>query len=157
MLLDDNLVTIYNGEFYVSEDSNVTIFTLLGSCIAVCLYDEYTGIGGMNHFMLPRAVNNLNLNPGHYGYESMEMMFEKFLKMGALFSNLKAKVFGGARMFDLENRDSANDVAKANIEFILHYLAQKRVPIIARDLGGTAGRKIYYRLKDYRVYLKRLG
>jgi chemotaxis protein CheD len=154
MLLETNIVTIYNGDYYVAADPNVTIFTLLGSCIAVCLYDEQSQLGGMNHFMLPRSGNNLNLNPGYYGWDSMEMMIDKFLKMGSPFSNLKAKVFGGARMFNVDDNGSTHDVARVNVEFTLNYLAQKRIPITARNLGGTAGRKIYFSLKDFSVYLQ---
>jgi chemotaxis protein CheD len=150
------IVTIYSGDYYISNDSNVVICTVLGSCIAVCLYDDLMRIGGMNHFMLPRAWEHHVSEFGRFGLQSMEIMLSKFYKMGTIHSNLKAKVFGGARMLELSSAESEKDVATSNINFILNYLRQKQISIVARDLGGVAGRKIYYVLENNKVFLRRL-
>ena len=160
MFQDKKIVIIYSGDYYISNDPNVVICTVLGSCIAVCLYDEKTQIGGMNHFMLPRAWEQQVSEYGRFGLESMEIMLAKFYKMGASHFNLKAKVFGGARMLDLNLRSSVMegdiDVASSNINFILDYLKRQQITIAAQDLGGIAGRKIYYMLENHKVYLHRL-
>lgn len=150
------LVTIYSGDYYISNNPEIVICTVLGSCIAVCLYDEMMRIGGMNHFMLPRAGTQPISEFGRFGLQSMEIMLAKFFKMGAIHSNLKAKVFGGARMLDLVLIDGESDVASSNIKFILDYLQQNNITIVARDLGGGAGRKIYYDLENHKVFLRRL-
>jgi chemotaxis protein CheD len=157
MFQGKKIVTIYSGEFYVSTDSDIVIFTLLGSCVAVCLYDERTGLGGMNHFLLPKAKSNYLSDYGRFGLESMELMIGQFIKMGASHLNLRAKVFGGARMFDYKNTSIYTDIASENVSFILNYLQEKRIPITAQDLGGTIGRKIYYELQDHHVFLQRLS
>ncbi len=149
------IVTIYSGDYYISNDQNVVICTVLGSCIAVCLYDDLMRIGGMNHFMLPRAWTRHVSEFGRYGLQSMEIMLSKFYKMGTIHSNLKAKVFGGAKMFELAFAKS-EDVAASNINFILNYLRQKQISIVARDLGGAAGRKIYFDLENNKVFLRRI-
>ena len=129
---------------------------MLGSCIAVCLYDEKARIGGMNHFMLPRASEQRSSDSGRFGLESMEIMLSKFYTMGASLSGLKAKVFGGAKMLDMSMPDREKDVPSANINFILDYLKRKQITIVAHDLGGVTGRKIYYVLETNKVYLHRL-
>jgi chemotaxis protein CheD len=149
-----NIKTIYSGEYYISDDPTVVIYTLLGSCVAVCLYDEKACIGGMNHFMLPKAENDQNGEFGLYGLQSLEIMIEKLLKRGANFYNIKAKIFGGGEMVGFNRQE--NDIALINSHFALKYLESKRIPIIAKELGGRSGRKIYYLLKDHTVYVQRL-
>jgi chemotaxis protein CheD len=155
MLEGKDLVTIYSGEYYISSDSHVVIYTRLGSCVAVCLYDPITGVGGMNHFMLPQAQEDQASEHGRYGLQSMEMMIENLLCQGAVYQNLKAKIFGGGNMVSYNYRE--NDIALANISFTLKYLTSKEIPIISKGLGGTSGREIYYFLVDHSVYVKRLS
>jgi chemotaxis protein CheD len=149
-----NIVTIYSGEYYISNDPTVVIYTLLGSCVAVCLYDERSGIGGMNHFMLPEAGDGQKDKQGRYGLQSLESIIEKLQLLGATLQNIKAKVFGGANMISFNHQ--TNDIALANILFAVNYLDSKRIPIISKELGGRSGRKIYYVLKDHSVYVQRL-
>ncbi|HBE80225.1 MAG TPA: chemotaxis protein CheD [Firmicutes bacterium] len=156
MILEDrNITTIYSGEYYISDDPHVVIYTLLGSCIAVCLYDELNCIGGMNHFMLPQAVEGQHLKEGCYGLQSLELMIKDLLNQGARYQNLKAKIFGGGKMVGFSSQK--NDISLANIRFALKYLESKQIPIIAKELGGTLGRKIYYVLADHSVYVQRLN
>jgi chemotaxis protein CheD len=160
MFQNKKIVIIYSGDYYITSDPDVVICTVLGSCIAVCLYDEKLRIGGMNHFMLPRAWEQQDFESGRFGLESMEIMLAKFYKMGVNHANIKAKVFGGARMLEIPMRpgatDREQDVPSANINFILDYLKEKQITIMAHDLGGTSGRKIYYVLENNKVYLHRL-
>ncbi|HEX3047757.1 MAG TPA: chemotaxis protein CheD [Bacillota bacterium] len=148
------IITIYSGEFYTTTDPSLVIYTLLGSCIAVCLYDEERSIGGMNHFMLPQA-KEARIQSGRFGKQSMEAMISRLLRQGAVFSALRAKIFGGARMLDTQNPEI--DIAGANIQFILEFMDSRKIPIVARDLGGTTGRKIYYELENNRVFLQRIS
>jgi Chemotaxis protein; stimulates methylation of MCP proteins len=149
------IVTINSGEYYISDDPSVVIHTLLGSCVAVCLYDERSGVGGMNHFMLPEAGGVQNIGYGRYGFQSLEFMIDQLILKGAVFQNIKAKVFGGGNMMDF--RSQTNDIAKSNILFTLSYLESRRIPIISKELGGRSGRKIYYVLEDHSVYVQRLN
>lgn len=159
MLNDKKIVTIYSGNYYVSNDPEVVIYTLLGSCIAVCLFDAQKGIGGMNHFMLPRqspySYRSKGSKPGWFGSDSLDLMIDNILKMGGSLSHLNAKVFGGAQV--VENLDLLNtNVPTANINFTLNYLDEKKIPIVAKDVGGYSGRKIFYHLEDNSVMVQRL-
>lgn len=159
MLSNKKVVTIYSGNHYVSNDPKVVIYTLLGSCIAVCLFDIRKGIGGMNHFMLPQqspyTYRSNDSKPGWFGLDSLDLMIQQILEAGGLLSDLKAKVFGGAQV--VENLDLVNtNVPAANISFALNYLNEKRIPVIAKDIGGCSGRKIFYYLEDHSVLVQRL-
>jgi chemotaxis protein CheD len=158
MLSDKKIVTIYSGNYYVSDDPQVVIHTLLGSCIAVCLFDSENNIGGMNHFVLPQqnqAKNRSKSDPGWFGLDSMEAMINRILVLGGTFSRLKAKVFGGGQV--VENLTPFNiNVAEANINFILSYLRENNIPVLAKDVGGCYGRKVLYYLEDHSVLVQRL-
>ena len=147
------IITIYSGEYYIAADPSLVIYTLLGSCIAVCLYDPAHSIGGMNHFMLPQSKET-HSSSGRFGKQSMDAMIDELLRQGAVFSALKAKIFGGARMFDTPKEI---DIAGANIQFITEFMETHQIPVVARDLGGNIGRKIYYVLENHRVFLKRIN
>lgn len=159
MQSDNKIVTIYSGSYYVSDDPQVVIHTILGSCIAVCLFDKENHIGGMNHFLLPQQSpskkRSTKSNSGWFGLDSMEAMINRILELGGAFSNLKAKVFGGGQV--VENLTPFNiNVAEENIKFILNYLIEKKIPIIAKDVGGCYGRKVLYYLEDHSVLVHRL-
>jgi chemotaxis protein CheD len=159
MLNDKKIVTIFSGNYYVSDDPQVVIHTILGSCIAVCLFDSENHIGGMNHFLLPQQYSSKKrlskLESGWFGLDSMEAMINRVLELGGAFPNLKAKVFGGGQV--IENLAPFNiNVADANIKFILSYLIEKKIPVVAKDVGGSFGRKVLYHLEDHSVLVQRL-
>jgi chemotaxis protein CheD len=156
---DKKIITLYSGNYYVSNDPKVVIYTLLGSCIAVCLFDAQKGIGGMNHFMLPRQSPYSNgskrQTPGWFGSDALDLLIDEILRMGGSLSHLQAKLFGGAQV--VENLDLlSTNVPTANINFTLDYLNEKKIPVIAKDVGGYYGRKIFYKLEDNSVMVRRL-
>lgn len=145
--------TIFNGEYLISDDREAVICTLLGSCIAVCLYDEERGIGAMNHFMLPKARVDQVTNPARYGDSSLEMVIAELLAKGAVFERLRAKVYGGANMLNIPNKYPFN-IAINNSQFTLDYLEKKGIPVVAQDLGGNHGRKVLFFLDDYHTEVR---
>ena len=153
--LGKQVVKILPGEFYVSEAQEI-IVTTLGSCIAACIRDTNTGIGGMNHFMLPQSKTgkwaNSTDSATRYGNYAMEHLINEILKTGALKENLEAKLFGGGDMIDGGVIDIGND----NIAFAKTYLNTEAIKIIESDVGGAFSRKIYYTPEDGKVLMKRL-
>lgn len=148
------ITEINSGEYHVSNDPTEVITTLLGSCVAVCLFDPESGVGGMNHFMLPEprtGIIRLFQLDARYGRHSLDLLLRGVLKKGARREALQAKVFGGGKMFESRQYN----VPEANVEFAVNYLVDKEIPIIAMDVGGNYGRKIYYYLKDHRVMVKK--
>ncbi|MGI4791604.1 MAG: chemoreceptor glutamine deamidase CheD [Janthinobacterium lividum] len=127
--------------------------TVLGSCIAVCLRDPRTGVGGMNHFMLP-ACSSGDAVSARYGVHAMELLINDCMHAGADRNHLEAKVFGGGHV--LRMRETDGNVPQSNIKFALHFLEMENIPIVSRDLGGYAAREIYFFTDSGRTMLKRL-
>ena len=132
------------GETHTTGDPNETIVTILGSCIAACVRDPISGVGGMNHFMLPESETGLsNTSPCSaatlYGNFAMEMLINSVLGMGCPRSRLEIKLFGGANF-----TQGPAMIGKKNGDFVLHYLANEGLRVAAADLGGGYGRRIHY-------------
>lgn len=109
--------------------------TLLGSCVSACVYDPDTGVGGMNHFSLPGAGDD-GAN-ARYGAYAMELLITAVMKKGGNRDRLRAKVFGGAKVLNVE-AESLN-VGARNAEFVLNFLQTEGIPVDGQCLGGTAG------------------
>lgn len=146
---------ILPGEFYATG-RNMLLVTVLGSCVCACIRDKTTGIGGMNHFMLPDSAQD-TVNPlgesARYGTYAMEVLINQLMKMGARKSNLEAKVFGGGAV--LRGFTVAN-VGERNAQFVLKFLAIEKIPILAKDLLDIYPRKVYYFPNSGLVRVKKL-
>jgi len=148
-------ITIQIGGIFASRDS-IVIGTVLGSCIAVCLRDPMTGIGGMNHFMLPAPPNGTGgEEPGRYGVHAMELLIGDIQKLGGERARLEAKVFGGGHV--LRIRESDTGVPQLNIRFIREFLRTEGIPLLAEDLGGYAARYVLFDTASGTARVKRLG
>ena len=136
-------VKILPGEYYATM-RDMLMVTALGSCVCACIRDKVSGIGGMNHFMLPDSGQDKN-NPlgqsARYGTYAMEILINQLLKMGAKRSNFEAKVFGGGAVL---RGFTVNNVGESNAEFVLKYLATEKIHVAAQDLLDIYPRKVYY-------------
>ena len=139
------------------------ISTLLGSCVAACLWDEENRIMGMNHFLLAnrRYAKNEPLShteAGRYGVHSMELLINAMVKVGARRENLRAKAFGGASVMGNTSRmDNFFCVGEVNSRFIVEFLKTDGIPLVASDLGGDVGRVIHFVSDDFSVYSRKMG
>jgi chemotaxis protein CheD len=150
---DSEAAKILPGEYFVTDQSMLLV-TVLGSCVAACIRDTDSGIGGMNHFMLPDdGGRDILGSSARYGTYAMEILINHLLKMGARKNRLEAKVFGGGAV--LASLSSSNVGAK-NAEFVLNYLKTEKIPIVAKDLLDSYPRKVYYFPETGRVMLKKL-
>lgn len=135
-------VKLLPGEYYVTN-REIALVTVLGSCVAACIRDRKEGIGGMNHFMLPRGLDDADpaSTPARYGVHAMELLINQLLRMGARRANLEAKVFGGGNVL---SGVTALNVGQANARFVASFLEAESIPVAAEDLEGTLSRKIYF-------------
>jgi Chemotaxis protein; stimulates methylation of MCP proteins len=131
---------LYPAELYVSK-APYQINTILGSCVAVCLFDPVLNIGGMNHFMLP-YWNGQGLASPKYGNIANEKLLDKMLSLGCNKNNLKAKMFGGGEV--IETQIVQFHIGARNIEVAKLFLEEKKIPIISSSVGGKLGRKIEF-------------
>jgi len=152
-------IIIDPGEFYVSTQQEV-ISTLLGSCVAACLYDPVNKIIGMNHFLLAQqhaghGQSVIESDEGRYGMYAMELLINTMTDKGANKMNIKAKCFGGGNVLQIkQSGQHKKSVGEVNIEFIKAYLIQEKIPLIGSQLGGILGRNIHFVGDDYSVYVK---
>lgn len=146
---------ILPGEYYTTG-RDMVIVTVLGSCVAACIRDRVSGVGGMNHFMLPDSGHD-QANPlstsARYGTYAMEILLNQLAKMGAARTNLEAKVFGGGNV--LRGFTVAN-VGDRNAKFVLDFLATEKIRVVAQDLLDIYPRKVYFFPKTGKVLVKKL-
>ncbi|NDV01845.1 chemotaxis protein CheD [Pseudoroseicyclus tamaricis] len=133
------VVTIFQGEFHVSDDPGAVINTLLGSCIAVCLHEPQRRIGGMNHFLLPEGQGGSTSPDVKQGAHAMELLINDMIKRGAMRSKLTAKVFGAGRI-----TQRFSYVSEANIAFVRQFLRAENIPCLAESVGGESARRIRF-------------
>lgn len=137
-------IHVVQGEQHVDTDPNAMLTTILGSCIAACLWDPVKGIGGMNHFLLP-GEEHQNPDPGsaspsaRYGVHAMELLVNALLRRGARRESLQAKLFGGARMIR-----GLTDVGHLNATFAERFLKAEGIPVTGGSLRGNSGRRIQF-------------
>lgn len=143
---------IHSGQLYVGVRPT-HIHTVLGSCVAVCLYDSVTESSGMNHYLLP-LWNNEGLQSPKYGNIAIQKLIEAMEAVGASRQNMIAKVFGGASPNNLGSHNEQMMVGKRNIQIAQDLLAQYRIKIVASDVGGTRGRKIVLESSTGKVQMK---
>lgn len=136
-------VRILPGETYTTSHADEAIVTVLGSCVSACIRDPRTGLGGMNHFMLPESVTGQwgeGLSAAmRYGNFAMEALINAILKSGCAKSELEIKLFGGANF-----TTGVTMIGQKNSDFALRYLKEEGLRLAAYDLGGVLGRRIHY-------------
>lgn len=142
-------VKVLPGEYFVAND-DVLIMTVLGSCIAACIWDGKARLGGMNHFMLPEGEDG----SGRYGSYAMELLLNEMIKMGARRETMQAKVFGGGAVMA---GFTTMNVGERNTKFVLDYLSTERIPVVSQDVMDIHPRKVCFFPVTGKALVKRLA
>jgi len=141
---------LYPSSLFASNEPHI-VSTILGSCVAVCLFDATTKIGGINHYMLP-FWNGQGLASPKYGNIAIERLLEKMIALGCKKSNIRAKVFGGGEV--IETNIAQFKIGQRNIELAMEALDDLKIPIVAKSVGGKLGRKIEFNTETGEVKQK---
>ncbi len=153
---DCNAAKISPGEYYFTKQ-DMLIVTVLGSCVSACIRDSISGIGGMNHFMLPDGGNADKDSPVsesmRYGTYAMEVLINQLLKNGAKRENLEAKIFGGGNVL---RSFTTTNVGDRNADFVRRFLKEERIRVTGEDLNDIYPRKVYFFPKTGKVLVKKL-
>ncbi|MDO6590186.1 chemotaxis protein CheD [Loktanella sp. D2R18] len=131
-------ITVIQGDFAVSADPNIVLSTVLGSCVAVCLYDATASVGGMNHFLLASS-SDARSKDLRYGVNAMELLINRVLRAGGDRGSLQAKIFGGAKM-----TTHAGDIGRNNADFALEFLTREGISCVSQSLGGDQARRVQF-------------
>ena len=135
-------VTVMQGQALASTDPGLEYSTVLGSCVATCLFDPESRVGGMNHFLLaepPPGTPGASIDE-HYGIYLMELLVNEMLKQGARKARLKAHLYGGANV----NRNMMK-IGTVNAEFARAFLLREGIVLMREDLGGNSARRVDFR------------
>lgn len=138
MIAVEHYVHVMQGEYAVSASPNEVMSTVLGSCVAACLYDPALRIGGMNHYLLPGGDPQARANV-KYGLHLMEELINAMLKAGALRARIEVQLFGGGNVLRGLQR-----IGDSNAEFALRFVAEEGFRLTRRDLGGARGRRLRF-------------
>lgn len=153
--LNREVVKLLPGEFYVSDD-DLVVETVLGSCVAACVYDPSQGIGGMNHFLLPAPPiqdREKDRSSARYGEYAMDILIKEIIRMGAIRSNLEVKLFGGG---NVQRNMTEMNIGQKNANFALDYVKRREIHLAGYDLVDIYPRKIIFYPKDGLVMVKKL-
>ena len=153
--LNREVVKLLPGEFYVSDD-DLVVETVLGSCVAACVYDPSQGIGGMNHFLLPAPPiqdREKDRSSVRYGEYAMDILIKEVIRMGAIRSNLEVKLFGGG---NVQRNMTEMNIGQKNANFALDYVKRREIHLAGYDLVDIYPRKIIFYPKDGLVMVKKL-
>ncbi|MGD9810443.1 MAG: chemotaxis protein CheD [Sphingobium sp.] len=131
-------ITVMQGHVYVGTGANEMLSTVLGSCIACCLYDPVARVGGMNHFLLAEpSPDSGTIADRNYGVYLMEMLINQMMTRGGVKSRMKAHIYGGANMHAGMTR-----IGDANAAFARNFLIEEKIPLVREDTGGDLARRV---------------
>jgi chemotaxis protein CheD len=149
------VTTVHQGDCLVSNETDLTFSTVLGSCVSACIRDRVANIGGMNHFLLAEQSASAQDRYGasaRYGAFAMEQLINKVLTRGSgKKGNLEIKVFGGGKI-----NGALDDIGLKNIAFVREFLAAEGYDMVKEDLGGTYARRVMFKPHSGRAFVKRL-
>ncbi len=133
-----NVQPLLQGDVQVSNDGRLVMTTILGSCVAACMWDETAGVGGMNHFLLPGTDGDSAGSMSH-GVHAMELLVNGLIQAGASRDRLRVKLLGGAKMFN-----SRIDIGTKNAEFATWFVKNEGFELVDCCLGGQRGRNLRF-------------
>ena len=144
-------VYLHAGDLVVASKPTA-IVTILGSCVAVCLFAPAARVGGLNHYLLPTGPDEAS---PRFGHAAVRLLVRRLLALGARRHELRAKLFGGAGILADERRPGLR-VGDQNVALAVALLAEEGIPTLDGDVGGPRGRKIIFHTDTGDVWVKTL-
>ncbi|MED4351815.1 chemotaxis protein CheD [Schinkia azotoformans] len=141
-----NIIKVGIADMNVVQSPSLIRTSGLGSCVGVVIYDTQKEIAGLVHVMLPDSslAKADSINIAKYADTGIEELINRLTKIGARVTNLKAKIAGGAQMFQFSTQNEMMRIGPRNIEAVKKELKRLSIPIIAEDVGGSSGRTIEF-------------
>lgn len=158
MLTYNEYVKVGIADYKICKDEPGILTLGLGSCVGICLYDAYTNIGGLAHIMLPnKPEDNIVSERSRLKYADIALpeMINKMLEMGCRKLNLRAVIVGGGNMFLNSSMPLEQTIGYRNYQSVCNILSKYSIPIVAKDIGGSIGKTVYFSLESGDVYVKK--
>lgn len=150
-----DLIRVYlqPGQLYASAQPSA-VTTVLGSCVAICLWDSVAAVGGMNHYLLPFFAGAGKGTP-RFGNVAVAQLLDRLQAAGALRGRLQAKVFGGACVLEAFQARQGH-LGEKNASVAFKILEELGIPVVSRDVGGRSGRKLIFHSDTGHAWVARL-
>ncbi|WP_313891243.1 chemotaxis protein CheD [Psychrobacillus sp.] len=146
MLGQGQVVKVGIADMNIAKTPNTIRTSGLGSCVGVVLYDERSKIAGMIHVMLPDSSlgRSESINIAKFADTGIPAMIEQLKLEGIQPFKLRAKIAGGAQMFQFSSGRDTMRIGPRNVEAVKEYLKKFSIPIVSEDTGGSSGRTIEF-------------
>lgn len=146
MIKEGKIIKVGIADLNTVTPPNIIRTSGLGSCVGVVIYDSSKQIAGLSHVLLPDSslTKQINFNPFKYADTAIPILIEKLIKMGSRKYALKAKLAGGAQMFQFTSSSNMMRIGERNIEAVHNQLKKFQIPIVSSDVGGNVGRTIEF-------------
>ena len=158
--MTENIRAVSIGEIVISKDSDDILVSYgLGSCVAICLYDPITKVGGMLHALLPSSPkeNGRNTLPSKFVDQGIPLLVKSIESLGVSSKSMIVKLCGGAHMLSSPGFNDVLNIGKRNVAVATETLQRQGFQISAQDTGGTSGRTVKLYINDGLVTVKTLG
>jgi chemotaxis protein CheD len=134
------------GGLGFSSPEKKTLQTFVGSCVAICLYDSIAKVAGMAHVMLPKnnTTEQIPKPEGKFVDVAIKVLLDKLTANGAMCTRLKAKMAGGASVFQTEGNKNVFNIGTRNVDAIRAILGENKIPIVSEDVGEKGGRWVIF-------------
>ncbi|MBW6510833.1 MAG: chemotaxis protein CheD [Desulfuromonadaceae bacterium] len=153
--MSENRLRVGIAQYLIATPPAVLVTYGLGSCLAVVLYDESSGLGGLAHTLLPHALaSNDGQRREKFVDEAITMMITELNGRGCATENLTAKLVGGATMFEPSPGSGKEPIGVRNTRAAREVLKKRNIPVIAEDVGGNHGRTLEFDLASGMVIIK---
>lgn len=152
-------ITVGIAEFNIVKAPNQIMTIGLGSCCGVILYDEINKIAGLVHVLLSDSKSEKNVvNKAKYADTGIVLLYEEMKKAGANTRFIRAKLAGGAHMFNFKNTGSSIfTVGEKNVKACKETLAKLNISIVSEDVLGSCGRTIVFDPTTNKLRVKSVG
>lgn len=150
-------ITVAMAAFEVAKAPYILMTPGLGSCIGLCIYDPIKKVAGMAHIMLPTFAKGAGNDIPKYADTAIRAMIPRILDSGACKNNLKAKMAGGAQMFNFPDRPTLLKVGERNVEAVKEELTAQNIPLVAEDVGGHFGRTIFFEIETGNLRIRTIN
>ena len=146
MLNSGQVIKVGIAQMDVTKVPNTIRTSGLGSCVGVILYDESKKIAGLIHIMLPdsKLGRAESINVAKFADTGISAMIDLLKLEGVQKFKLKAKIAGGAQMFQFTSDKNSMRIGPRNVEAVKQELERNSIPLIAEDTGGSSGRTIEF-------------
>ena len=146
MKKESRIVHVGISELKIARAPQLIRTTGLGSCVAVIIFDNDSKMAGLAHVMLPDSslARAGKINTAKFADTAIKELVLQLTSKGANLQRLKAKIAGGAQMFQPSGQEDFLKIGQKNIDAVKKHLSYYQIPIVAEDVGGMSGRSVEF-------------